>query len=146
MLYWIRSWIDHWSWSLHSCWNSCKRAHRTRSPYCFSNSWNCSWTFSILLCGVGLSLSISWECISLFVHMCWRRVSSTFLDLPVFLKLKLMLTFSPNNIISMSEPSTCLMESIFLKPRLKVPCYMVNIWEHVDFLKIKALVCHNHQT
>lgn len=79
-LNWIRCWINNWCWSLYSCWNSCKRANGTRSCFCIPNSWNSSRAFSILLCRACLSLSICWECLSLFVRLCWRRVSSSFFD------------------------------------------------------------------
>ncbi|KAL9407963.1 hypothetical protein AB3S75_046492 [Citrus x aurantiifolia] len=28
---------------------------------------------SLLLCRACKSLAICWECLSLFIHMCWRR-------------------------------------------------------------------------
>ncbi|ESR54937.1 hypothetical protein CICLE_v10022964mg [Citrus x clementina] len=32
-------------------------------------------TLSLFLCRACKSLAIYWECLSLFIHMCWRRVS-----------------------------------------------------------------------
>ncbi|ESR37014.1 hypothetical protein CICLE_v10030345mg, partial [Citrus x clementina] len=36
--------------------------------------WNSFCFFSLLLCRACKSLAICWECLSLFIHMCWRRV------------------------------------------------------------------------
>ncbi|KAK9182464.1 hypothetical protein WN944_025609 [Citrus x changshan-huyou] len=40
----------------------------------FPYSWNSFCFFSLLLCRACKSLAICWECLSLFIHMCWRRV------------------------------------------------------------------------
>ncbi|GAY67012.1 hypothetical protein CUMW_253340 [Citrus unshiu] len=40
----------------------------------FPYSWNSFCFFCLLLCRACKSLAICWECLSLFIHMCWRRV------------------------------------------------------------------------
>lgn len=75
MLQLIRSWIDHRSWSLYFGRDSCQTADRPWSRCLVPNRWNCSCTFCILLCGARMSLSCCWECLSLHLHMCRRRVT-----------------------------------------------------------------------
>lgn len=74
----IRSWSYHWSWSVYSGRNSCQRARRTLSYYIILCCWGSCCTLSILLCGACMSLPICWECLSLYLHMCWRRVKPLF--------------------------------------------------------------------
>lgn len=71
-----RCWLNHWSWSIYSSWNSCSRAFGTCSCSFLSYSRNSCCFFGPLLCRTCKSLPISWKCLPLFLHLCWRRVIS----------------------------------------------------------------------
>lgn len=73
-----RCWINNWSRGLHSCGNSGERAFRTCTRLFFSHSWSLCSTFGVLLCRTLESLSLSWECLSLFLHLHWWRVTLHF--------------------------------------------------------------------
>ena len=72
----IRSWLDHRSWSLYPCWDSCQRAFRTSSDHFIFGGWNSCCFFSVLLCGALEPLPFCWKRLSLLVYMCRRRVFS----------------------------------------------------------------------